>query len=730
MALMKKIIVCFLAFILIATRLYPPLTSILAGEDLLTGRLLSLGASFDQVIDPSTDTLLFQTKELSLYLNKESLAIKVVDLKTDYVWSSDRDVSEDTRVNALWTNRIMSGVTLEYFDVKTKKAAYATITGNECDIDFKQGDNKVQIDVNFTALSISFTLYLLLSDNTLTVELPGSSMIESGQYVVKSISLFPFLGSSSYEDTDGYILAPEGSGAILEYNQHKTTIKGPYKAKLYGVDVGLNDSEINAYSLTMPMYGIVNGVNKAALYTHITSGSAYAELNIYPSGVTTNYNWACFIYYYRQSYFQPTASDGTGYTDIELKINRFDISVSYKFLHDEDASYSGIARDYQRMLVSDGVLTKNTSETSFINIEFLGAEIYKTMLGFKTNVYTSVSDVISIVEDLKDSGMNPTITYSGTSKNGISGNQPNKFPLEKKLGSNTDFKDLIKDFSNKNIPLYFIMDYTYARTDRSGFNRKKDIIRKVDSKLYIFEEEYNNYSLTKGVLSLKKARSMFLDDLEQYEKFGMNIAIQNTGSLLYSDYGTANLNREEAKNAAEGLFADSTVKTAFYTPNEYMWKSMDKYFMIPISSSGFLHFTKDVPFLQMVLKGYVDYFASWHNISANPKEEVLRLIEYGAYPSFIITKESPFELSNTPSRYIYSSEYGLWKTKIKDIEATIKSALQGVANAHIVNHEYKDEIAIVQYDNGVTIYVNYSENSKTIGSIVIEPGSFYVSEVR
>lgn len=669
--------------------------------------------------------LFSENQEFAYYLNTDSLSVSIQDKNMQNTWTSDREPNNEGSINELWVNRIMSGITLEYYDKKLKKAGYATVTGDKCNIDLYQGENAILANITFTELSISLTLRLTALENQLVAQIPFHSLEEGTGYLIKTISIFPFLGSTNETQTDGYILVPEGSGVLMEYASHKTAIKSAYKAKVYGSDSGLNDSVSNSYTLTLPLYGIVNGIDKNAFYTHIGSGSAYAELNVYPSGVTTKYNWATYIYSYRQNFFQPTASDGTGYMDLEQDMNTFDISVTYTFLNDADANYTGIAKDYQSKLVEQGILTKNTGN-SFLHLEFLGAEIYKTMLGYKTNLYTTVKDVSIIVNDLSEQGILPVITYSGTSKNGRSGNMPNKFPLESKLGSMKEFKALFTELKNQGIPIYLAADYMYARTDKSGFNKKKDLLRKVDQKLLINTYEYRNYSLEIGVLSLDKINRLFQEDLNNYKKSNMDIVIENLGGKLYSDYGTNQKNREESLTYAAGIFDTKEIKTAFYAPNEYFFSCMDRYFSIPLGGSGYLHFTKDVPFLQIVLKGYVDYYSPWQNTSPNPKEDLLRMIEYGVYPAFIITWQPPYDLSNTPSDGIFSSEYALWRNKIIETEKVIREVFYNLTDAHITDHSNDGTLAITTYDNGAKIYVNYSENEILIGRQTLAAQSYHV----
>lgn len=111
-------------------------------------------------------------------------------------------------------------------------------------------------------------------------------------------------------------------------------------------------------------------------------------------------------------------------------------------------------------------------------------------------------------------------------------------------------------------------------------------------------------------------------------------------------------------------YQEHDMELAFYRPNNYAWGYMDKYLDMPMYSSNYMFVTDTVPFLQIVLKGYSPYYATFSNFSHNPKEEVLRMIEFGAYPSFYLTKESAQLLLKTPSKGLYTSEFDIWKEEV------------------------------------------------------------------
>ena len=140
-------------------------------------------------------------------------------------------------------------------------------------------------------------------------------------------------------------------------------------------------------------------------------------------------------------------------------------------------------------------------------------------------------------------------------------------------------------------------------------------------------------------------------------------------------------------------------------------------------------FSDTVPFMQMVLKGYVDYYAPYSNFNADRQMEMLQMVEQGAYPSWIVTGQNSLELLNTPSSWLYTSEFSVWKGEMVEEYQYVAPALNAVLGAEIVSHEQLAEgIVCVSYDNGVSIVVNYTNADFNRGGVAVKAMDFTVIE--
>ena len=122
--------------------------------------------------------------------------------------------------------------------------------------------------------------------------------------------------------------------------------------------------------------------------------------------------------------------------------------------------------------------------------------------------------------------------------------------------------------------------------------------------------------------------------------------------------------------------------------------------------------TDSVPFVQIVLHGYMDMYSTYLNFSSNQELDSLKCVEYGVYPAYLITEEASHNLSNTLSSDLFATEYDRVKDKMFSQYKFIKGALDNVVGAQIVSRTVLDlGVVEVTYSNGVSIIVNYTNDA-------------------
>jgi hypothetical protein len=107
---------------------------------------------------------------------------------------------------------------------------------------------------------------------------------------------------------------------------------------------------------------------------------------------------------------------------------------------------------------------------------------------------------------------------------------------------------------------------------------------------------------------------------------------------------------------------------------------------------------------------------------------VLKCIEYGSNPAYLISYEESHLLSNTLSNHLYATHYGSNKDAMVSQINEITNALNGVIGKAIVSRDVLDAgVVVVTYSNDVKIYVNYTNSDyKVNDNVVVESMGYKV----
>jgi hypothetical protein len=205
------------------------------------------------------------------------------------------------------------------------------------------------------------------------------------------------------------------------------------------------------------------------------------------------------------------------------------------------------------------------------------------------------------------------------------------------------------------------------------------------------------------------------------------VALAGVGNTLYSDYTEKkSYSRSDSKETLIKA-ASNFENTALYNPNLYLWANTDAYFDIPSSNSQYLFETDTVPFLQMVLKGSIDYYSPFCNQGFYSQTSILKMIEYGIYPSFLVMAADNDELSDTPLVDYFSLCFEDWKDTINNVYHSVNDALSTVSGQSIIDHTVLSEgVVRVTYSDGDAIYVNYNSEDVNVDNVVIKAMSYAV----
>ncbi|WP_026507062.1 DUF5696 domain-containing protein [Butyrivibrio sp. MC2013] len=671
-----------------------------------------------------------------LELDEERLAISLTDKVTGETYSSARDYTEG---NEMWNAFCSSGVTLEFYSGNSTVTGRLSPSADNSDITIEYYDDGFDADIECSDYDFGMQLQVRLTEDGISVLVPGDSIREGEEYLLGSVWLYPMLGSTYLGEEEGYMLIPEGSGALIDLADNHGKYKNPYSKRIYGENVGTAPMVDNVYgepvvtdpeTIKMPVFGMVYTQSGSGFLGVVTEGEYNAMIAAYPNGVITPYNWISSQFMVRDIYIRQTARN-SGVPAFEKKGDIRDLGIRYFFVSGDEASYTGLARRYRQYLLDEGQL-ENAGDDYKVKLDFLGADSTKWFV-FDTLVrMTGISDMADILEDLRASGADSILaSYQGWQQKGVTlayGSSDTK--VDSKLGTSKELRELKDKLSNEGIDLKLKEDILLANASKL-YNTTTDIVKGINQ---VIVEVPTYQKLFPKMYYLTPSRSAkILQSLFKNNKGigGDDLELSGITDNLFSYYSAGKTYTRADTAAQQQAILSEYVrdKAGFDSPGAYLWKYMDSYYDMSLQGSGYNFISQEIPFLPIVLRGSVPYWASYVNFQANEKEYYLKLLEYGAYPAFLLTRESPVALRNTNSSYIYTSEYSVLKDKILDYEESIGQVLSEVEGCEITDHRYlEDDLVFVSYDNGASILINYGDKDVQAGDITVPAMSYYFTE--
>lgn len=669
-----------------------------------------------------------------MYVNRTTLAFKVLDRRSGYIWHSNLDeVTKDDKLNKTWTAFAMSGISIDYLDQKAISERIS-ITNSDATVNVSLTKGGFEAQVTFNVPSISLVVRVTLEPEGALVEVPFESIRqENPDFKLGLVYVYPFFAATKEAAMPGYMFIPDGSGSIIRFSA-VTKAKNVLHARYYGNDLGMLaeipwNPEVNRpYNLSVPVTGMVHGTGANAYVAVVEKGASYADLLVHPADIITRFNFLAHAFIYNESFFQATNRSGAGVTVLQPETNAFDIRIHYRFLTGREADYVGMAQSYQQYLLDRGILEKHVKANGNISIrlEFLGGEKEKVLFWHNLIPMTTVEQMGDILADLDVH--DPEVVYYGWQPLGASSVAPRRFKLDSGLGSTPQLAALVEQIraGGGNFSLY--LDPQAALRGEKGYSPRFDLAMSITN---FTLEGYNRCCLNyyRNFDALLDFYPSLVSQI--YQELGAGLALDGIGTMLYSDFKKGNfLNREDAISSYQTLLAGEEGATAFYMPNDYMFGQMSAYYDIPLTNNGYVYTSEIVPFLQVVLAGYIPFYGDALNFSPNVTDALLRHVDYGVYPAYFLTREVTARILNTPSAWIFTSSYLQWGAEIERTYHWLNALLGPVEGQEMVARRQLDQgVFATTYANGMQIIVNYRDHPFNRGSVTVEARDAIIREV-
>ena len=589
------------------------------------------------------------------------------------------------------------------------------------------------------------TLEVTLNEDGITARVPDESIVEdSDSYYISSIALYPYLGYSYLDTKEGYMLLPDGNGALIYLDDKEGRFNSGYTGVIYGTDTGFVDSEVvrlwkdkyemvnDANNILAPVFGMAHTDEGIAYLAVVEDGDQRATIEASPNGVSIDYNRIFARFTERRLYNQPTSNNGTSgsFKMVETDRSHSDLQVRYLFLSGAEANYCGMANAYRNYLLENGTL-KALEDDYRTRVDFLGAEREAWVVGTSSVVMTTVDDIREIYSDLEEQGVTELFgVYKGWQKGGLYNLPITKYKADSDIGGTKELTKLLEETGEKDIRLYLYNDALRINPDEQ--NATFNVVKKIN-KRKLEEETYKDVYEEFMWLTPARTDEVLNRFANSYTKSGVNrLALGGISDTLYSyNYSGSFYTRYQCAESYCDTVAkvDESTELVLEQPFAYLWNHTESFLDMPLYTSNYIFEDESVPFLSIVLKGIMPVYSEYVNFEANKQEFFLKLVETGTRPSFYITKENSSRLIYTNSSDIYSSEYSVYRDTILSYTKELAAVYEKTEGACIVGHEILGNgITVVTYDNGVKIYLNYSAEAQNADGHTLEGMTYEVVE--
>ena len=381
-----------------------------------------------------------------------------------------------------------------------------------------------------------------LTDSGLTVRLPANGIrFNYSLYSLNYITPLQFFGAGDMNN-DGYLFYPDGSGAVLYYDDLATKTGGTLTGKVYGADFAYHEiSGKHQESIRMPVFGLVNSIttedkdvdgnpilmddgkgNQIPKTTTTTTGflsileegDAMANITAEWGGSSHNYASVYTTYYPRpkDTYdLAGTISVGSNSTWTVESSRKYTGSYKMRIVMLSDASqestleaagreyyeasYVGMAKAYRNYLVD---IVGTLKPLSASDVKAGNIPLYIESFGTVPNTerflsipvevdvpLTTFEDVYAMYTDLSKNGItNVNFKLTGFANGGMRATYPNRLNWMNEVGGKVGFEKILAQAKDEGFGLYPDFDFMYVtnKTLFDGVNLRYAAARTIDNR--------------------------------------------------------------------------------------------------------------------------------------------------------------------------------------------------------------------------------------------------------
>lgn len=698
-----------------------------------------------------------QNDRFALVLNEQNCAFGVVSRESGNIWwSNPQNRPEEEQVTGKFGMEMQSQITIRYVNVnaglpETANSAAQSVRKNTFEIkrnrdgftlsftfsfsvvktnpkgtfsflDFilalfgKKSDKEMSVGTDYAESKIVVPLSISLTETGIRAEIKDEDLQESDDIKLLDIGILPYFFAGAPEE-EGYVLLPDGCGAVMEFHNGKTT-GNAYEGKIYGRNYAISSLEksIKETPVPLPVYGIRK--QDSSMLALITDSAVNASIIAKPDGMETPF--ACSYAQYRirssDTYRNSSAALNQTFEMFNLeKRETQDICEEFVLLDQSDVGLAEMAD-----ITADAI--GNTQQKSDVSalLNVTGAIYPKdNIMGIPVNkkrTLTTFEECADMIRTLApDFPGEVAVRYQNWTQQGIKQQMQNSLKPDGGVGGQKGMDHLL----NTGVQAYF--DVTLNTYKRGGlFSDWSKAARTIYRSNATIPEYYLSvYMIDGSKLPNTLVRASVMEEnadtiLEGLEKFsGTGISLGGLSTYVYGDYHADNIvTPSEMVDIYEGIYQDFNEKTAVMADaaNFYALQYTNLILRTPTISSGHPVFSYDVPFYQMVVSRFAVYGGCYLNKSASPQTEFLKGLSYGALPSFDFIAQDTTDLQDTEYSYLSGSLFSKHADTAKEWIDCARGLYEEIGDRTIEDFSYISQgVTCTTFRSGERLLVNLSD---------------------
>lgn len=670
-----------------------------------------------------------ENDRLALYLAADHCGFEVEDKETGVTWSSS--MNDPTFTGKLAGLNLKKASSLLTVNVTNLDKGAGSITNAVLLNDKKLStgydliENGVRVHYDLGNTGVSLDVEIKLDGEDVLVNVPYESISCYSDFSIVSIDMMPFLCSGS-DNADGFLFYPDGCGAILEFKDYAHFKELTQVFSIYGnPEKAQSMLDFHAQedpTVMMPVYGVSIGGN--AMIAVIENGADSARISVNSSTKIVAVNYVYANLQYRRGFDDLRVTTRSIKTYDKNAIET-DYSIRLMFLPEGKDTYSDMAVAYRDYLIEGG-LTPNVGEQAVAIDLFMSAPEEGLLFDTQRTV-TTIEEASAILDELDAAGVKDVrYALKGWSKGGY-GAIPNRMPVEGAVGSSKELTALMDKAEAMGSDMTLTLNIVEADADERSYSKRNDVVY-LSNFAILTDPEEETFILSPEVVRekfdafVKKADKLDIGGV-RFERMGQYLPYNYNRGHYYTTAQTLEIFQQMLKEAKERYGSVSVQGGAIWAA-----PYTDLMTEVPYEDSGYQFTTESVPFYQIVMHGLREYTGTPGNLSSDLDRELLRWVEMGYMPYFELTWGSTEELMYTEYQSLFTAQYTTWIDEVAAIaKAFSEGKLSELRTAMILEHaKIAGDLYRVRYDNGMRVYVNYSEAEQQADGLTIPAKDYLV----